>query len=52
MNSFKRKEQEKELTKFRSTQRPIHYHEHHEVERNQVDPQYAQYSPLIKKDAA
>ena len=28
-------------------------HENHEVERNQVDLQYAQYSPLIiKKDAA
>lgn len=40
------------MAKFKSTQWPVHYHEHHEVERNQVDPQYAQYSPLIKKDAA
>ena len=40
------------MAKFKSTQWPIHYHEHHEVERNQVDPLHAQYSPLIKKDAA
>ena len=28
------------------------YQQHHEAERNQADPQYARYSPLIKKDAA